>query len=118
MNQHGLVGGMEIAFHTKALRDICASEERMRQEFGPDVAKTLKGRLADLKAAVTIKDVVLGKPRLAAGASDSLMQISLGAGYFIIVKANHSKNPVLPDGRVDWSSVSRLKVMRIGKCDD
>ncbi len=42
---------------------ICTDERVMRKEVGADVAKALKRRLAELRSAHTIKDVLDGPGR-------------------------------------------------------
>src|SRR5258708_22364381 len=53
---------VEIAFANKSLRQLCESERRARRSLGPRVAEKLKRRLADLRAANCVKDLVAGRP--------------------------------------------------------
>ena len=110
---HDTVEGMEIAFSTKSLRDTCESEEMLRQKFGPEVAEMLKRRLADLRAASSIKDIVLGNVREVPGTGGLAMCVDLFDGYRLDFGANHIHNPTLATGKVDWSAVSRIKITRI-----
>jgi len=108
---------MEIAFHTRLLRDTCESEARLRQELGAEVGEMLKRRLADLRAAGSIRDVVLGNVKEVPGSRGEGMSIDLCDGYRIVVRANHTRNPQLANGEIDWSAVSRIKLMRIDRLD-
>ncbi len=89
---------MEIAFNTKSLRDTCESEELSRQKFGPKVAETLKRRLADLRAANSVKDVVLGNIRAVPQNRGAAIYVDLVQGYRLVSRANHIKNPALDNG--------------------
>lgn len=102
---------MEIAFDTLSLRILCENEEKAKIKFGPHIAQNLKKRLADLRAATNIYDVVAGNPQTF-GKNKSQMQIELSNGFQIILSANHPVNP-MNDGSVDWHNVSRIKVVRI-----
>ena len=110
--------GMEIAFSTKSLRDTCESEEMSRQKFGPEVAERLKRRLADLRAASSIKDIVLGNVREVPRTRGPAMCVDLFNGYRLVIRANHIQNPTLATGKVDWSAVSRIKITRIERPND
>ena len=54
---------MELAFATKSLRQLCENEARAKRDLGETVAERLKRRLADLRAAECVKDLVAGHPR-------------------------------------------------------
>ncbi len=109
---------MEIAFDTKHLRTICESEVQANHELGSEVAEILKHRLADLRAATSIKDLVAGRPRKLDDVNRQYMIINLRDGYGLVYCANHLKNPKTETGDLDWERVSRVKILRIGKSDD
>jgi hypothetical protein len=102
---------LELAFESQALRTICEDEDRAREELDPTVAEMLKHRLADLRAAKTPKDLLVGHPRV--GDDSGWMVVDLAGDSRIVFKANHVKNPVGKDGELDWSRVSRIKILRI-----
>lgn len=108
---------MELAFDSRSLRSICESEVQAKEKYGAAVAEILKHRLADLCAATSIKDLLVGRPRPMDGTNDLCMILDLFEGYQIVFCANHPKNPLTQAGRVDWSKVSRVKIMRIKRDD-
>ncbi len=108
---------MELAFDFRPLRTICESEAHAKDELGVTVAEMLKHRLADLRAAVSIRDLVAGRPCLLQGTADLCMTLDLCEGYRLVFCANHPKNPVSSTGGVDWLKVSRVKIMRIERDD-
>ena len=113
----GLFNGgqtLELAFHTKALRTICENEERARAILGPSAAEILKHRLADLRAATSVKDLLAGQPRLLDGTDNQQMVLDLCEGRQLVFCANHLNNPADKDGKLDWPSISRIKILRIG----
>jgi toxin HigB-1 len=105
--------GVEIAFRTKRLRDMCASEVEAEGYLGAAVANELKRRIADLRAATAISDLIASPP-IPIGDSDQLA-MPLSDGHRIIIAANHLENPKSADGGIDWSAVQRVRLMDIVK---
>ena len=108
-----IFSGMEVAFRTKALRNLCENEELMERKFGPEVSRALVRRLADLRASTSLSDVVLGNPQDVPGTGRQSKMIELAAGYRLVIRANHAKNPTLSDGTTDWQRVSHVQVLSI-----
>lgn len=104
---------MELAFDKKSLRELCENAEKAKRKFGVRVAEKLKRRLADLRAATSVKDLVAGRPRELEGTKYRHIAIDLCEDYRILFCANHNVIPVLESGDVDWSKVSRIKILRI-----
>ena len=106
---------MELAFESKQLREICEDEDKAKYEFGVSVTEKLKSRLADLRAATSVKDLVAGRPRELGGSQDRHFAVDLCEGFSIVFCPNHITVPELDSGKVDWSRVSRLKIWDIEK---
>lgn len=107
---------MELAFESVALRTVCEKESQAKQELGDTVAEFLKHRLSDLVAARTLKDVVAGRPRV--GDERSQIVVDLGESHRLVLKANHTDNPVNSSNDLDWGKVTRVKILRIESEDD
>jgi hypothetical protein len=101
---------LELSFATKELRDLCEHEGAAIEQFGERVARNLISRIADLKAADTPCDLLVGNPR---PNSDRNYLINIGEGlcacFTVNQKAYFEKNH-----SVDWSSVYRIKITSIG----
>ena len=106
---------MEFAFISRRLRELCEDDHKAEKEFGKAVTETLKARLADLRAAEGVQDLVTGNPRVIAN-DDFCMDLS--NGYHLVFRANHVNNPTAKSGLVNWPKVRRIKIMKIGKGDD
>ena len=100
---------MELAFETKLLREICESEETAKRELGTKVAEELKRRLADLRAAASVGDLPVAKPRK----MSETCVFDLADGYKLSFSPNHSNNPLLKSGKIDWAKVARIKILSI-----
>jgi hypothetical protein len=111
-----LAGGAEvlqIAFETKPLRNVCENEQQAANELGPAVAAALKARLADLFAASSVDDLVVGRLRPIGGPDSNCMALDLCDGWILRFQANHPTNPVDDAGNLEWVRVTRIKVMSI-----
>jgi toxin HigB-1 len=104
---------MQLAFATKSLRQLCENGARAKRDLGLQMAEQLRGRLADLRAAMSVKDLVVGRPREVDGMPKSHIAVDLYEGYHIVSCANHNSIPILESGDVDWSKVTRIKILRI-----
>jgi len=96
-----------------ALRDICESEEEARRELGAKVAAGLKRRLSDFQAIDSFNDLPTAHPKR----NSNSCIFPLPDGWQLVVTAGHSSNPMLPSGRIDWSRVSRIRIVRIEKAN-
>jgi hypothetical protein len=104
---------MEIAFASKDIRSICENEIDARRRLGLPIAEVLKDRLADIQAASTIKDLIVGRPRPLTHADNTLV-VDLCEGFSLVFCANHLVNPKDASGGIDWLKVSRIKIINIG----
>jgi len=104
---------VEIAFAKKSLRQLCESERRGRRLLGASVAERLKRRLADFQAAECVTDLVAGRPREIESAQPGHMAIDLGEGFQLTFASNHGQAPLADGSRIDWSRVSRVKILSI-----
>ena len=108
---------MELAFSSPSLRTICEDEARAENELGSEVAEVLKRRLADMRAATSLIDIVVGQPRELDGADRKLMAIDLCENYRIVFCPNHPKSLMIGISESEWSKVTRLRILRIERDD-
>jgi hypothetical protein len=106
---------LELAFRTRALRTLCEHEEVAERKLGTSLADALRARLADLRAVSCIDEVPTGQPRRLPGGSQHLMALTLVRGYRLVFRPNHNETPLLESGNVDWTRVTRIKLLRIEK---
>jgi hypothetical protein len=105
-----------LAFASKPLRETCEIEAHAKRRLSSKAADSLKHRLADLEAAASVEDLIVGSPRKRK-ASDTYI-VNLADGFCLEFAANHIKNPIHGEGKVDWGKVSRIQILSIGKCND
>ena len=108
---------MELAFANKSLRELCESQLRAERKFGTAIARRLRSRLADLRDARSMSDVIAGRPEHVADTLETI-SLDLGDSVRLVVCANHLSNPRTGKGGVNWSAVSRVKIFDIGVPND
>lgn len=102
-----------IAFESKALRTLCEDDAHAESKFGAEAARMLRNRLADLRSANSLQELLAGNPRVRDDSDEMLVNIS--EGLTLVFEANHVSNPQTAGKRVDWHRVSRIKLVRIEK---
>ena len=105
---------LELAFATKALRDICESEAVAKKKLGAKVAAALKRRLSDFQSINSFDELPLAKPKK----NTNSIKFNLPDEWQLVVKCGHGEAPKLPSGKIDWSQVTRLKITKIEKRND
>lgn len=113
-----MVGALELAFSQKSLRNLCESQLKAERVLGISVAATLRARLADLRAAERVTDLVAGPPAILDDKPPGRVAIPLGGDTFIFFSANHVSVDLNPSKKVNWSRVSRIKILELGGMDD
>ena len=79
---------LELRYSSPRMERVCTDERVMRKEVGADVARALKRRLAELRSAATIEDVLHGPGRWETLQEDSgrLWSARLTANWRLIVE--------------------------------
>lgn len=106
---------MNLSFENKDLRLICEDEIKALERLGSDIASKLKSRLADMRAAESVTDLIVGNPREMVYQDMPAFKIDLSPKECLIFCPVHSKLPVLLNGSIDWHNVSRIKLICIEK---
>lgn len=101
-----------VAFENKDLRIVCENEDLAKESLG---TTKLQDRLADMFAASTVRDLLVGNPMETEFKSLSAYKIDIEDGFSMFFSPNHVKTPCLNDGRVDWDKVNRIKIIAILK---
>ncbi len=103
---------MELAFETVGLRRVCESDVEARKCFPEGTAEELQDRLADIRAATAVSDLVAGRPSLDARPPGRI-RFGLDGAYELVCVGNHPRPPLGDDGLVDFSRMRRVKVIMI-----
>ncbi|MBP0635187.1 hypothetical protein [Cupriavidus sp. AcVe19-6a] len=104
---------IQLAFQNEKLRQICESSVSAKRRLGEEAARSLRTRLADLRASASPVDMVdLGFAVFDAG-SDIQIFVYIDGGYAVTATVNNRPEPRLEDGQLDWKRVTRLKILSI-----
>jgi hypothetical protein len=104
---------LELAFVNKTLRQLCENSTKANRELGDEVADRLRRRVADLRAATCVSDLLVGTPEEISGDDQPQIVLDLGNCFQISFWANHNTVPKHESGAIDWSKVSRVKILAI-----
>jgi plasmid stabilization system protein ParE len=105
---------MELAFATRQLRSLCQDGEQAAGNLSRSLTTHLQSRLADLRAAGSVADLIAGRPMLVEG-REAGVQLDLSAGYVLVCRVNHADPPRDAVGKIDWRRVRRLRIVAIEK---
>ncbi len=81
--------------------------------MGMQAAKQLRERLADIRTAGNVLELIAGRPREILVAGHPCYTIDLSEDYRMMLRPNHNEVPKLKSGGVDWSKVTRVKVHKL-----
>lgn len=104
---------LEISFDTEQLRDLCEDESLAAHALGPDCAEVLKRRLADLRAANSIFDILVGQPQAGEYMEMECYRIRLINGKCLTILSNHTPPRTNAAGTTDWEWVRRIRVVSL-----
>jgi hypothetical protein len=109
---------LELAFAQKSLRDLCESQLKAERRLGIAVAAALRARLADLRDAESVDDVIAGPPLVLNDEPPGRIAVPLSATVSIVFSANHASVPFKDPKHVNWSRVTRIKIIEVGGSND
>jgi len=107
---------MDISFQNARLQKVCNSEKETNREFGPECGKKLRRRLAELAAAVTLKDMMtLPQARCHAlkGGRSSQFTVDLKHPKRLIFEPSEEPLPRLDDGGLDLSEIRKVRIVEV-----
>jgi len=105
---------LELSFANRGLRQLCESSLQANRKLGVDIANELRRTVADLRASTSVRDLLVGAPR---ETQEDKIALDVGTSFQITFCANHNTVPKLESGAIDWSKVSRVKILGIESKD-
>jgi proteic killer suppression protein len=109
---------MDIAFKDEKLRKLCENSQWALRHLGADCARKLRTRLSDLEAAEHVRELVAGRPHPLEGDRDGQFALDLAKGSRLVFEPNHDPCPCLETEAIDWSRVTRIRIVFIGDYHD
>jgi proteic killer suppression protein len=105
---------MDILFKTEVLRKLCSSEHEAKKQLGAVSAKKLRTRLADLRAAPRVSDLIAGRPHPLKGNRLGQFALDLHGAKRLVFESAQVPTPLTTDGVTDWQQVTIVCVVFIG----
>jgi hypothetical protein len=93
---------------------LCESEDKAKEMLSVPVALTLKSRLADMRAAMFVSELLAGSPGEIKYNGIPAYKLDLTTQERLVFCCAHENIPLLTDGNTDWHQVSRVKLINIG----
>jgi hypothetical protein len=107
---------VNLAFATEELRDRCEIQVIGERAYGPEVARQLRERLASVREAENVFELLTGHPRPIPGGNGRCYEVFLPENFRMVICANHKVLPRIGGSdSVDWSKVTRVIVRSIEK---
>lgn len=100
---------MEVTFATQALRALC--EDPASADLPAEVVRELRVRLADLRAALSAEDLLVGVTLTAGTPPEIVLKLMHGVVLRCVVA--HRLVPRDTAGDVRWGLVRRVKVLAV-----
>lgn len=108
---------MILSFLNADLEELCNNQRLQDKRLGA-AARRLRARLADLAAAARVSDLVAGRPHPLRGDREGQLALTLDGGRRLVLEPAHDPVPALPDGGVDWSQVTAVRIVFVGDYHD
>ena len=109
---------MDITFKGSKVKQLCENRRAAECQLGADCAKKLRTRLADLEAAANVFELVAGRPHPLKGERQGQFAVDLAGGRRLVFEPNHNPCPCLENQAIDWSRVTRIRIVFIGDYHD
>ena len=105
---------MYITFQSKKLRAICESMHEANEIFGDKLASRLRSRLSDLSVTDNILLLPVGSPEVRFEDGEECITITLFGDVKMGFVCGHTVQPKNQDNTINWSRVSRIRLVFIG----
>lgn len=109
---------MDITFASPKLEALSNSHKELVRAYGIDRAKKIQRRLIDLRAFTRLSDVPNTPPfrcHLLKGNLAGKFAIDTIHPYRIIFEPAHNPVPLLPDGSIDKTQITAIRILDINK---
>ncbi len=107
---------MVILFKTAKLEKECNNENLMVRRFGADRARLLKRRLTELAAATALenlRNLPQARCHELKGNLKGYLSLDLDHPYRLVFEPSDNPLPEKPDGGLDWTKVTEIKIIGV-----
>jgi proteic killer suppression protein len=105
---------VDITYLDNKLGRLCEDHKVAQRTLGVDGFKKLRARLADLRAASVVSELVAGHPHPLTADRAGQFALSLDKGRRLVFVPDHNEPVQDSRGNIDWTKVSKIKIILIG----
>lgn len=105
---------MDIDFKSASLKKLCLTSKLANRKLGPNSARKLRTRLAEMDAATNVGELIAGRPHPYTGNVSNLFSLDLHGGKRLLFEPLESPPPLKDDGGIDWLKVESIVIVFIG----
>jgi len=109
---------LEIEIPDDRLRTLCEQQKAAVRKLGKPCSRKLRTRLADLSAAVNVRELEAGRPHPLKGDRSGQFSLDMQGGIRLVFEPANNPVPHHPDGGIDWNQVTRVRIVFIGDYHD
>ena len=106
---------MEIVFKDLDLKELIMDERKLVHKFGPQVAKAVRQRVAEILACLhlaMLKELPCGLHPLKHKRKGQFA-VDLGPAYRLVFEPANQPLPRRPDGMVIWDRITIVRILEI-----
>jgi plasmid maintenance system killer protein len=107
---------VEVLFQDRKLEKVCSDDSRLRRKYGVKRAKLLIYRLDELEGAKNL-EAMRGAPHARChelkGNRAGTLAVDLEHPYRLIFEPAHDPIPRKADGGLDWTKVTRVRILAV-----
>jgi proteic killer suppression protein len=111
-------GPLDILFSKNEWKQLCEDERVAKRKLGAATAKKLRTRLADLRAASRVTDLIAGRPHPLTADRAGQFAVDLAGGVRLVFEPSSDPPPAHDDGSIDWRQVTAVTIVFIGDYHD
>ena len=109
---------MDISFKDRKIRVKCEDRRTAERSLGAACAAKLRTRLSDLEAAANVGELFAGRPHPLTRDRQGQYAVDLAGGKRLVFEPDHDPCPWLENQAIDWSRVTRIRIVFIGDYHD
>jgi len=107
---------VDILFQDQKLAKVCNSESQLVRKYGQECAKLLRRRLDEFRAADNL-NVLRSLPQARChelkGNREGTLAVDLKHPYRLIFEPANNPIPRKPDGGLDWTGITTIRVLTV-----
>jgi proteic killer suppression protein len=106
---------MDIVFKDKKFKKECNNQRLLEKKYGADRARRIRRRLDDLHAANILEDMknLPGRCHELLHNRSGQFSLDLDHPYRLIFEPADDSIPTRPDGGIDWTKVTAVRILGV-----